>query len=101
MSKFNGSFNAFCLKKEGASVLFASYKPGENIPAHNHDTYNCGIITKGEMILEIENVEKRYGIGDWFVIPVKILHSARFEVETEAVEFNFSNFHDEFGGQYG
>src|SRR3990167_2708700 len=78
MPKFEKDFAAHCLAPQDTDVLFASYQPGEKIPLHSHDTYNFGVITKGAMIIEMEEGETKYGTGDWFMIPKKTLHAARF-----------------------
>ena len=33
--------------------------------------------------------EKRYGPGDWYHVPARAEHAARFETETSEIEFWF------------
>lgn len=86
---FDGRFDAHKLKAEGADVLFASYPAGTEIPAHTHDTDNYGVITRGELILRMDGRVTRYVPGDWYHVPAGEEHSARFEVETDEIEFWF------------
>lgn len=87
---YDGRFDAHKLKAEGADVLFASYPPGTDIPPHSHDTDNHGVITRGELILIIESKTIRVGPGDWYHVPANVVHSARFEIETDEIEFWFA-----------
>ncbi|MDJ0946791.1 MAG: cupin domain-containing protein [Kiloniellales bacterium] len=89
LEPFSERFDAFRLRAEGADVLFAVYPAGTTIPPHDHDTENHGVITKGELILIRAGVEERYGPGDWYHLEAGEEHAARFEVETEEIEFWF------------
>ena len=86
---FDGPFEAYRLSADGADVLFASYSAGTEIPAHRHDTDNYGVITRGELILTIGDTVEKYGRGEWYEIPAGVEHAARFEEETEEIEFWF------------
>ncbi|GFE80136.1 hypothetical protein GCM10011487_21360 [Steroidobacter agaridevorans] len=86
---FEGSFEAFKLEAKDWDVLFASYPRGAEISPHNHDTENVGVITRGELILSLDGKESRYRVGEWFHIPAKAVHTARFEVDTSAIELWF------------
>ena len=86
---FEGPFDAFKLEAKDCDVLFASYPKGTVIPEHDHDTDNVGVITQGELILIAGGREMRYGPGQWYHLPAKIRHAARFEVETSEIEFWF------------
>ena len=86
---FEGPFDAFKLEAKNCDVLFASYPKGTVIPAHHHDTENVGVITQGELILIVDGKESRYRAGDWYHVPAKGVHAARFDVETSEIEFWF------------
>ena len=86
---YRGAFDAFKLEARDCDVLFASYPKGTSIPPHDHDTENVGVITQGELILTMDGVETRYGVGQWYHIPAKATHAARFEAETSEIEFWF------------
>ena len=86
---FEGPFDAFKLEAKDCDVLFASYPKGTVIPAHDHDTENVGVITQGELILIVDGKETRYRTGDWYHVPARAMHAARFEVETSEIEFWF------------
>jgi len=86
---FGGPFDAFKLEAKNCDVLFASYPKGTVIRTHSHDTENVGVITQGELILNFNGKETRYSAGDWYHVPAKATHAARFEVETSEIEFWF------------
>jgi len=86
---YDGRFDAYKLQAKASDVLFASYPAGTTIDSHTHDTDNHGVITKGELILVINGVEQRIGVGQWYHVPKHVEHAARFEVETDEIEFWF------------
>ena len=87
---YDGRFDAYKLSAKDSDVLFASYPAGTEIPAHTHDTDNHGVITKGELILLIDGETHRIGVGQWYHVPAHVEHAARFEVETDEIEFWFN-----------
>lgn len=87
---YDGRFDAYKLEAKDSNVLFASYPAGTSIPSHKHDTDNYGVITRGELILTMNNEVSRYGMGDWYHVPAGVEHAALFESETDEVEFWFS-----------
>jgi quercetin dioxygenase-like cupin family protein len=89
LPSYDGRFDAYRLEARNSEVLFASYPAGTAIPPHSHDTENHGVITKGELILTMGDREQRFGVGDWYTVPKGAEHAARFEVETDEVEFWF------------
>ena len=86
---YDGRFDAYKLEAAGSDVLFASYPAGTEIPPHRHDTDNYGVITRGELILTLNGEITRYAVGDWYHVPAEAEHAARFEVETDEIEFWF------------
>lgn len=86
---YDGRFDAYKLKAEGADVLFASYPAGTVIPPHSHDTDNYGIITRGELILSMEGQTQTIGPGQWYHVPQNVEHAAEFREETDEIEFWF------------
>jgi len=86
---YDGRFDAYKLKAEGADVLFASYPAGTVIAGHSHDTDNYGVITRGELLLTMDNQLTRYGVGDWYYVPAGVVHAAEFKLETDEIEFWF------------
>jgi hypothetical protein len=89
LKPFKGPFKAFKLEGLDCDTYFASYTAGTIIKSHDHDTDNCGVITKGELILKTQGKEQHYQVGDWYFIPAGQEHSARFIVDTAEVEFWF------------
>ena len=89
LPKFDGPFDAFKLAAQDCDVLFASYPEGTSIAPHHHDTENVGVITQGELILIVDGEEQRYGPGQWYHVPARAVHAARFEQPTSEIEFWF------------
>jgi quercetin dioxygenase-like cupin family protein len=89
LPKFDGPFDAFKLQAKGCDVLFASYPAGTTISPHRHETENVGVITQGELILTMNDEERRYGPGHWYHVPAKAEHAATFEQDTSDIEFWF------------
>jgi len=87
---YDGRFDAYKLVAKGADVLFASYPKGTSIPLHSHQTDNHGVITRGELILCMNGEVTRVGAGEWYHVPANVEHSARFETETDEIEFWFT-----------
>ena len=86
---FAGPFDAFQLKAEKCSVLFACYPAATEIAEHSHATENVGVITSGELLLTVAGETRRYGPGDWYHLLPGQPHAARFECETAEIEFWF------------
>lgn len=86
---YDGRFDAYKLAAQGCEVLFASYPAGTSIPPHTHDTDNHGVITRGALLLEMNDEIRRYGVGDWYHVPAGIAHAAHFEEDTDEIEFWF------------
>lgn len=84
-----GRFEAFQIPTQDVDVLFASYPAGTSIEPHTHDTENCGVITKGTLILILDGQEQRFQPGDWYHLPPHTVHAARFEEDTAEIEFWF------------
>ena len=89
LPKFAGPFDAFKLAAQDCDVLFASYPEGTTIAPHHHDTENVGVITQGELILTLDGEERRYRPGEWYHVPARVVHAARFEQPTSEIEFWF------------
>lgn len=89
LPRFDGPFDAFHLAASGCQIYFASYPADTNIDPHNHDTENYGVITQGELILEMAGETQRYGVGEWYHVPARAVHAARFEQATAEIEFWF------------
>jgi len=86
---FDGQFDAYKLRAEGADVLFASYPAGTEIPSHTHDTDNYGVITRGELLVTMRGKTQRITTGEWYHVPAGEPHAARFDVDTDEIEFWF------------
>jgi quercetin dioxygenase-like cupin family protein len=90
LEPYSDRFNAFRMRGHDCDVLFASYPAGTSVEPHSHDTENWGVVTRGELILEVAGRIQRFAPGDWYHVPAHALHSARFERDTEQIEFWFA-----------
>lgn len=86
---YDGRFDAHKLEAVNCDVLFASYPAGTSIPPHAHDTDNHGLITRGELVLTMNGRVTRHGVGEWYHVPKNTEHAARFEQDTDEIEFWF------------
>lgn len=86
---YDGRFDAYKLAANNSDVLFASYPAGTHISEHSHETDNHGVITRGELILTMNGHIQRITVGQWYHVPANTLHSAKFEQDTDEVEFWF------------
>jgi quercetin dioxygenase-like cupin family protein len=87
---FDGPFDAFHLAAQNCEVYFASYPAGTDIAAHHHDTDNYGVITQGTLVLVIQGEpEQQFSTGQWYHVPAGVAHAARFETDTQEIEFWF------------
>jgi len=86
---YDGRFDAHKLEAKNCDVLFASYPAGTSIPAHSHDTDNHGVITRGELTLTMNGITTRISTGEWYHVPAHVEHAAKFDVETDEIEFWF------------
>jgi quercetin dioxygenase-like cupin family protein len=86
---FGRGLDARQLQASACDVLFASYRQGQSIAPHRHDTHNVGVVTQGELLLTQRGREQRYGVGQWYRIERAREHAARFEQDTSIIEFWF------------
>lgn len=78
------------LEAKDCTILFANYKAGTTIPLHTHDNADIyGVVTKGEITLTLDGKTTKYGVGDWYHIPINTGHTTKFEKETDEIEFWF------------
>lgn len=89
LAAFDGPFDAYRLPAENCDVLFATYPAGTVIEPHRHDTNNVGVITKGELHLTLDGTDTSYGPGDWYHVPARSEHTARFDTDSAEIEFWF------------
>lgn len=86
---YDGRFDAYKLKAQGADVLFASYTAKQSIPEHAHETENYGVVIRGAMYLTVDGEQRCYDIGSWYHIPANQKHAAQFVEDTDIIEFWF------------
>jgi mannose-6-phosphate isomerase-like protein (cupin superfamily) len=89
LEPYSGRFSAFRLQAHCCDVLFASYPAGTSVEPHTHTTENWGVVTKGTLVIVVGGIESRVGPGRWYHVPARAEHSARFDVDTETIEFWF------------
>ena len=87
---YDGPFDAFKLESEQFNVLFASYPAGTAIANHQHGTENLGVVTRGGLYLTTGEQTRYFGPGDWYHLEPQERHAARFEKDTQIIEFWFA-----------
>lgn len=91
LPSYEGAFDARQLHADNCEVLFASYPAGMKIEAHEHESENHGVITKGELHMVVDGEAKSYQPGDWYFLAPGQTHSASFKEETSLIEFWFKD----------
>lgn len=86
---FDGPFDAYKLGADKFDVLFAQYPAGTDIPTHQHDTENIGVVTSGCLQLETGGETRLFKPGDWYHLVPCQTHAARFTEDTQLIEFWF------------
>lgn len=89
LPQYDGRFDAYKLAANGADVLFANYPAGTEIPPHQHETDNYGVITRGELTLTMNGETTKHVAGTWYRVPAGVEHAAFFAIETDEIEFWF------------
>ena len=80
----------YMLEAKDCKVLFASYEPGTTIPPHKHDEADIhGVVIRGEIILTLNGITKKHGVGEWYHIPPGAQHATKFEQATDEIEYWF------------
>ena len=91
LPKFSGRFDARKLSAENCDVLFATYPAGTVIEPHKHDTDNVGVITKGVLLLTVDDATTAVSTGQWYHVPAQQEHGAEFREDTCEIEFWFTD----------
>ncbi|MGL4758650.1 MAG: cupin domain-containing protein [Patescibacteria group bacterium] len=89
LQKGDTAFSSLLLKVENGKMYIGMYDESSNIPEHNHETENVGLVIEGELLLEINGITHIYKTGDWYEIPRRIFHKPNFETQTKIMEFWF------------
>jgi quercetin dioxygenase-like cupin family protein len=61
---------------EGAMLNLLEFAPGARVPEHAHPHEQLGMVLEGELVLHIDQVERRLRPGHAYRIPGGILHAA-------------------------
>ena len=86
---FEGPFDAFKLESDRFKVLFASYPAGTDVPEHEHASENLGIVTQGSLYLTTNGETRCLETGAWYHLDCHQRHAARFDQDTQIIEFWF------------
>lgn len=89
LEKINSIYQSRRLNGAGCRMLFSTYARGTVIPEHEHATENCGVVTSGEMHVKMDGRWRRYGPGDWYIVPKGKRHESRFVKDTCEIGFWF------------
>ena len=90
LPNFDGPFDAHRLRAAEVRGAVRHVPAGTTIEPHIHPTNNVGVITKGQLILTVEDQVTRYGAGEWYHVPVGVEHAARFDTDSAEIEFWFA-----------
>lgn len=99
LPRSQGLLGAFRLAADGCDVLFVSAPAGTDLPSHDHDTDNLGVVITGEVVVTAEGKEQRYGPGEWYEVLAGQQHAVRFDVDTVQLELRFEVGAESTAGQ--
>ncbi|UCE29032.1 MAG: cupin domain-containing protein [Candidatus Bathyarchaeota archaeon] len=84
--KFKG-VRGWIAQGEDHQVVFFEIERLAEVPSHNHDTPQWGVVVEGKMELSIGDETRVYQNGDDYLIPAHTMHSARFLTFCRVVDF--------------
>jgi len=61
---------------ERLTMAVVDLVPDLEVPAHHHDNEQLGFVLKGHVMMVIAGASRRLGVGDTYVIPSNVPHSA-------------------------
>jgi len=61
---------------ERLTVAVVDLEPDLQVPEHHHDNEQLGFVLKGHVTMVIAGASQRLGVGDTYVIPSNVPHSA-------------------------
>ncbi|MFN2530407.1 MAG: cupin domain-containing protein [Pyrinomonadaceae bacterium] len=71
---------------EGTQIVFFDIAPSGDVPPHAHGE-QWGIVVNGELEFTIAGETRTYRKGDSYYIPAGVIHSARFPVHCQVIDF--------------
>lgn len=89
LPRVDGPYDVFKIDRGDWEVRIGTYPAGVEGTAHSHEEETFGVVTKGELALTTKGVERKLGPGEWYVLPAGQMHSARFDVALELIEFSY------------
>jgi quercetin dioxygenase-like cupin family protein len=72
---------------ENHQIVFFEIQPLTELPEHQHDYPQWGIVVEGEMQLTVNDKTTTYKKGDEYLIPTHAKHSAKFPTKFRAIDF--------------
>jgi quercetin dioxygenase-like cupin family protein len=69
---------AWILQGERHQLVFFEFESSAQVPEHNHDYAQWGMMIEGKMELTIDDKTRLIEKGDEYVIPAKAKHYVRF-----------------------
>ncbi|MCW4052478.1 MAG: cupin domain-containing protein [Candidatus Bathyarchaeota archaeon] len=72
---------------ENHQIVFFEMEPLGEVSEHSHESPQWGIVVEGKLELTINNVTKVYEGGDEYLIPARVIHSARFKTQVRVIDF--------------
>jgi quercetin dioxygenase-like cupin family protein len=78
---------AYILQGEKHQLVFFEIGPSAQVPEHNHDYDQWGMMIEGKMELTIEGETRICKKGDEYVIPAHAKHHARFLSKSRVMDF--------------
>jgi quercetin dioxygenase-like cupin family protein len=77
---------AWILQADQNQLVFFEFKPNADVPEHNHNYPQWGIVIEGKMELTINGKPRMCEKGTEYVIPAGAKHKARFFENTRVMD---------------
>jgi quercetin dioxygenase-like cupin family protein len=71
---------------ENHQIIFFEMEPLTELPEHQHDYPQWGIVVEGEMELTVDGKTATLRKGDEYLIPTHARHSAKFPTKFRAID---------------
>lgn len=81
-------FNGRLLQGQDCQLVFSDFTADFHTPDHQHKVH-WGLILEGEAEMTINGETKKYGPGEYYIVPDGAVHSAKIKKGTKSIDIWF------------